>query len=213
MPKYSRRKYKRGRKQTTYRRKPYLKAEVKRRVVTVGQTNVDATTGQVKLFNGLTEGPAIDERIGRRVQLLSLNLRGITEKSTANLDALIAIRYALALDMQPTAILPTCANFWDNTATTSKIIGCRNQVFVSRFRTLATWTVVVHGTEGNTGGETSMPWEKYIKINQPAMYDGTDNTYASLAKNALVLFMQGNKQTAGEEAETEICGVLRYKDP
>ncbi len=195
-----------------YRRRS-MRSELKRSVSIIADGNVDATTGRVSLMNGIAEGAAINQRVGRRINMVSILLRGLVSKVSANTDAAVSIRFALAYDTQPGSALPVIDDFWDNSATTSNLLGPRKLDYLNRFKTLSTWTIVVHGTENVSTGSTQLPWEKYVKLRKGTYYDGVLGTIASLAKGGLYLFEQGSKQTSPQEAHSEVVATLRYKDP
>ncbi len=202
----------RGRK--SYRRKkrgPYLRSEVKRLVVKKTLANIDDTAGRVTLLNGIAEGAGIDERVGRRVQVLSIHFRGIARKNPADVNIAQSVRYALVQDKAPTGTLPTCAQLWDTTGGLQPTVWPRLQDNLHRFKTVCTFTVVIHGDASDVTAVTLLPWEKFCKLRTNSFYLNTLGTEASMKENALYLFEVGSNGT--NPAQSEFVATVRYRDP
>ncbi len=211
---YSRRRYSR-RRNIPYRRKPGS-AESKRLTTYVANADIDNLTGRVTLLNGLDQDTSISGRQGRSVKMVSLALRGKVVKPGANLAASSAVRYAIVLDSQPTGTLPVLNDYWQITVGSVPVmIANRNVDNMRRFKTIATWTVVIHGdaNEGTAVAVTLVPWEKFVRIPYEIWFDGQDASIGSVKKNALYFFEASDTLVANVEPVSGFVATLRFRDP
>ncbi len=208
MPYGRRRRYRRG---VRPRRRPYMKSEIKRLQTLVSDASINNTTGRVTLLNGIGEGPGIGQRVGRRIQMLSIHLRGYVQKVQANTQGLTSIRYALVLDKDPRGTAMTTAQYYNQAGSAFSMIQGRLQDNLSRFKTVCTFTIVVHGDSGSTTGAAILPWEKFCKLPYGVYYDAATATVADISRNALMLLEISD--SGANMPTSELNATLRYKDP
>lgn len=160
------------------------------------------------LLNGMAQGTTASTRIGRRIQMKSIEmkLRVVADSTTL----FTSVRFALVLDKQANAAAPAFTDIYD----TADPCSLRNISNKARFWVL--WDSGVMPIIGNiaTAGQqtdSSMKIiEAYKRINIPVQYNaGTAGTVGDIQTNAL--YFVGVGATASGTADAQITGSIRVR--
>jgi len=150
--------------------------------------NIQANqTGSVTMLNGIAPGTGISQRIGRKIVIRSVYIRGHSRTGVAQTVPQLA-RMILVWDKQPNSVLATT----DQILTT---INARSQLNLDnrdRFSILADWQRTIADTDGGTQG---YPIKLYKKCNLVTVYDGDDALIDSISSGALLLVLVGDQPT------------------
>jgi len=84
--------------------------------VTGGTYNLD-TTGSVTLLNTVAQGASVNQRVGKKVALKSLQIRGHARNNSTATDNDVA--YLIVYDKRPRGALPTMTDFFNTAASSS----------------------------------------------------------------------------------------------
>jgi len=153
-----------------------------------------SSTPVLTLLNGLAQGTTASTRIGRRINIKSIEWRFDTESSSTSLWN--GFRYMLVLDKQANAATPAFTDIYDVAQPTS----LRNISNMPRFQVLfdSNEILSVGPTIGTPQTDTIATAHKgYIRVAIPTQYNvGTAGTIGDIQTNALYFVMIGNSSTS-----------------
>lgn len=155
--------------------------------------NMD-TTGTVTLLNGVATGSDYTDRVGRKIILKSVYVRGIIKPvDTQTSDVLC--RMMLVYDMQSNGAAPAITDILKSSTSTAQL----NMNNRDRFKIIMDKVVALGARDissGYTGMVNVVPVKKYKKLRHETIYSGTLSTVASIATGGLYLVTIGD-QTSG----------------
>lgn len=165
------------------------------------------STGAYLLLNGLVPGTGATQRVGMKITIKSLELRGYWGVTPATGVDQIA-RYAIVLDKQPNGATPAVGNH----LLANNVLSPRSLTQRKRYKTLLDKTRAFNAT-AEPG--SFAPFYYYMKLSRPLVVDynsGTAGTVADISSNALYLYTVST-QAAGVTASL-IYGYcrIRYTD-
>jgi len=170
-----------------------------------------STTPVLTLLNGMAQGTTASTRIGRRINIKSIEYRFDVENSSASLW--VGHRFMIVLDQQANAATPAFTDIYDVALPTT----LRNISNMPRFKVL-----MDSGEQITVGSiDTSVDNDKvaaayngYMRCNIPVQYNvGTAGTIGDIQTNALYFVMIGNATTAITDAQVFTGQVrIRYDD-
>lgn len=168
--------------------------------------NVD-TTGTITLLNGLAPGTSASQRVGTKIAIRSLELRGrSTVASGAGIDQ--GCRFFFLLDKQSNGAAPAAGDF----LAPATYLGMRNLANRKRFKILQDY---FYPLSASGEDESARHFKVYIKFRRPLIVDynaGTAGSIADIASNGLFLITLGSV-AAGGTAAFLLCTVrMRYTD-
>jgi len=168
----------------------------------------DSTTARVVLLNGLAQGTTASTRIGRRVTMKSIELKG--RVSAGSTGTLAAVRYALVLDKQANAAAPAFTDIYDAALPES----LRNISNKARFQVL--WDSGLTAVVGSSATPTDAArrtMEFYKKIGIPVQYNaGTAGTVGDIQTNALYFVAIGDVASGTGAPVSVVACRVRYDD-
>lgn len=172
-----------------------------------------STTPFLVLLNGLAPGTGDNQRLGRRIQMKSIELKGYIQPDTATTTSVE--RFAIVQDMQPNAAAPTFAGANDGIYDAATPIALRNISNKSRFKVLWDSGLItnVSTVTAPTASNAITTMEHYRKIDIPVQYNaGTAGTIADIQTNSLYFVGIGNI-AAGTGDVTLVANIrIRYDD-
>jgi len=190
----------------TQRRSP----QERKLIDTVVTDSAMDTTGTVTLLNGCATGTDFTNRIGRKINVKSILVRGLAEPQDGTTVARF-LRWMLVLDTQPNGALATITDI----LTTSTSLSPLNLNNRDRFKVLVDKQML------NGGGDTtatqafsdrnSSITHKYKKCNFDTIYDGTGATIADIQSGALLLVTIGSA-AAGSGSDMTYYARVRFVD-
>lgn len=186
-----------------------------------------ATATNIALLNGVQTGAAFYNRVGARIELRNLHIRG-TIKPTATSNGETTIRMLVVYDRQPTGALPACSDILqmrDQTGATSTTgyseINLDNRdrfVIIRDMQWYAPSLTDTAGQETNLAypgfGSNNYDVNEFIRLSELGTHfksSSNPTTIADIATGALyVLFTT----TAGNDSQYTFAGNfrLRYDD-
>lgn len=192
-------------------------------------TSINTNTGIVVL-NLVQQGTGSWNRIGRKILLKSLRLKGwaifTSEPGASGAVVSNSVRFVVVWDKQPNSgTIPTFDTIFGittqtGTETVTNILNPPRYDNMDRFRILKDWTIDWNptgfsgtGTNPELAGRTA--FDEYLKLNNiETLFSNTSNpsTIADISTGALYLVMRAANASA--EANVEIDGMarLRYTD-
>jgi len=167
------------------------------------------TTGTIALVNTIAQGASVNQRVGKRCLLKSLQLRGhvVSLATTTFTDGCAVLVY----DRRPTGSLPAITDIFDTVSSRS----FNNDSNSDRFKVLRRWdwTFTGNSTTPVTGGEAKT-FDEFVDLkNLPyvAKAVGT-GAIGDIAEGAIYLVTMGI-DAAGTTGARLTCGTrLRFVD-
>lgn len=181
-------------------------------IVNIDATNPVATPSYyIKCINSCAEGVSRYDRIGKRVTLKSVQLKGLVENMTG--AAYNNIRCLLIWDKQPTGALPNLTDILNNAATMSLL----NDDNSERFLVLKEEYFDMTGN--NTSGNMTIECNKVLKWyvtpkNKETIFNAATQSdqAAGIAKGALYLVIASTGGT-GSGIQASFHARVRFEDP
>lgn len=163
------------------------------------------TTGTVTLIPTIAQGASVNQRIGKKAMLKSLQFRGLaTAGSAATVND---CSFLIVYDKRPTGSLPAVTDI----LLSANSVAFNNDVNSGRFRILkrVDFALVGNSTTPATGREIESA-DFYLKINRPIVFKAAGTgAIADIEEGALYLVTVGNN-TAGTSAAT-LTGGFRTR--
>jgi len=170
------------------------------------------TTGSFTLLNAMVLGTAYNDRIGRRIQIKSVYIRGIvgaeaalTTISSPIVSPAFLTRCIVFVDEQPNGAAPGITDLLFEATACSQL----NPVYRDRFRVLADKQYaigrMIYDTTNGVGAADNCQWpvKIYKKCNITTTYNaGSAGTVGDIATGALYMFWCGS-----EPAGTDVDGT------
>lgn len=190
--------------------------------------NAISTTAIFTLLNPTLQGTALQNRIGRKISLKSVGIRGFIRQyqggAAASFDYL---RCMLVYDRQPNGAAPVIADLLldvDSTgaATTTSLSGL-NLANADRFKIIRDMYWKVDDTDGNVVGAqpacvttdfTRFAFKEYAKLNNMETHcnGGNAGTIADINTGALWFVTLGLAAGANSQYSAEFTARVRYTD-
>lgn len=180
--------------------------------------NTGTGSGHTGLLNGLLLGTEMYQRIGRKVNVKSINIRCWVTKVAAQTVVADFFRFALIWDEQPTGALPAFADIWqtiDNAGTTAaNIQGHANINNTARFRILRSHDMTVDTYTANVPYDNKVVtnWDWNVKMNTITQYNaGSTGAVTDIATGALYMVAHGISSATAVFNVAYSCR-LKYQD-
>lgn len=184
-----------------------------------------STTGAFALLNGCIQGTDYTNRIGRKIMLKSLYIRGIVASDVGVTMTSPAItvaqqaRMIIFCDNQPNGATPAVLDLLNNATTVSQL-NLNNR---DRFKILVDKTFVLDPIVYNTTATQSVAaatnqirqYKKFKKLNMETIYNsGNAGTVGDMNTGALWLFWIGSQAVGvGTDATATWTCRVRFNDP
>lgn len=185
-------------------------------------THAVNTTGDFTLLNGCVQGSDYTNRIGRKIVMKSLYIRGYTcpEPSTAGAGGSVAqqARMIIFMDNQPNGAAPAVTDLL-NTATSTSQLNLNNR---DRFKILRDQTFVLSPQQYSaanvlaaTGSPAVADVNCYAKLRHETIFNaGNAGTIGDINSGALYMFWIGsNSSGVGTDAVAVVSARVRFLDP
>lgn len=183
------------------------------KVVDTAQANYACdTTGSVTLLNGVANGALFTERIGRKICMTSVQIRGlIYPQDTITTDN--AFRVMIVYDSQPNGALPAVTDVL-LAATATSMLNLNNR---DRFKVLmdkqgvcgAQDTATATATFNRNPGVINV--KKWLKLNHETVFDGATAAIGDVQTGSLFLLTIGVQAVGGGSLLTASLRV-RFTD-
>lgn len=183
-----------------------------RKVIDVDPANYAFdTTGSVTLLNGVATGTDFTDRIGRKIVIKSIYVRGMIQPIDNNTGNTLC-RMLIVYDMQSNGAAPVITDVLKSASPAAQL----NMNNRDRFRVLIDkqWAVAVISdiaTQATGGAPTVYSLKKYKKCNLEVLFNGTTNAIGSIATGSIYMITVGN-QAAGNGGQGLISSRVRFVD-
>lgn len=190
-------------------------------IATLDLTNTGAGSTHTMLINGLIPGTDRFNRIGRRINVKKLSIRGFIHTS-AVAPAVIddVFRIAVIWDEQPTGVLPTLQDLWQDVSvsgvTTASVMSHNNENNSARFRTLRTITIPINQEAQGMDQDPAVK-RSFIKMNIPmnhiTQYNaGVAGTLADIQTGAIYFVCHGLNSPTPTVWSILVTARMKYLD-
>lgn len=144
-----------------------------------------SNTGVVNLITGINEGTDYDDRVGKKITLRSLQIKGFMANNDSTLGDTTVIRLLIVRANGFSGVAPTIGDILLN----SNAYSLRNP----RPDLLRKYTVLYDTMRANDRDNPHNVFGKYRRLNSQAVFDGA--TVADVNKGALYVVMLSNRST------------------
>lgn len=192
----------------------YSRAQVEKKYIDTAAADYACnTTGSVTCLNLCNEGTGVSQRVGRKICLKSVQVRGrVNPVDNTTVDQ--CVRVMLIWDKQVNGVIATIAEIL-SAATSESFMNLDNR---ERFVVIMDKQFVLGAQDsatGYTGSPTIHPINKYKKLPEGSftIYDGTGAGIADINTGALYLVTIGDQTAASAVGGTaRLACRVRYTD-
>lgn len=194
-----------------------------KKLIDVAVTAYDVnTTGSFTLLNGCVQGSDYTQRIGRKILLKSVYIRGFVTPqqavvpSAATASVAQQVRMILFVDSQPNGAAPAVTDLL-NTAHPASQLNLNNR---DRFKVLRDEVINFGplmpgvGTFAELGADLIGDVNVYKKLNLETIYNaGNAGTIADINSGALYMFWIGSVASNDQDSLARVSARVRFLDP
>lgn len=168
-----------------------------------------STTPNLSLLNGIATGTAASQRVGMKVAIRSMELRGYM-RITAGAGVPQMHRLLIVLDRQPNGAAPGAIT---DIVGSANVISLRNLANRKRFKIMydKVWSFGLF----NQGGIEEKHFRAYFKFRRPIIVDfntGTGGTIADISTNSIYACDIGTVALGATDGQCNMYCRLRYTD-
>lgn len=164
-----------------------------------------AATNVVTLLNGVAQGTTATTRLGRRITMKSLLLKGTVTLAATSAGA-SPLRFLVVYDSQTNGTAPAATDVLlaDNNISPMNLSNSR------RFKTLCDINIPCIGTQG----PQCVSFDRYIKLNLPVEFNtGSAGTVGDIQTGSIYLLSsQANSIITAAPSESSIYSRIRFLD-
>lgn len=176
------------------------------------EVGADMTDAQVYHLNVLAQGTDVKKRIGNRVSLKSIQMRGTLDAGLTGIGA--KVRMALVYDRRPRGVLPSWADIYDDVGLSGNDTNAFPQDKNSaRFKILRDITKTLGGARLTTGSDTSVvDVSAFVNLKGlPTVFlGGATGAIGDIEQGALYFVITGDTAVAGT-VSPEFYGIFRTR--
>jgi len=165
------------------------------------------TTPQLSLLNGMAQGPDIDERLGNKIVMKSIEIKLAISNEASNPAFKTYGHFMVVYDRQSNGVAPNVTDVIASTVNGMKNIGNRD-----RFLILKDWMMDLNTFGSAATGVTNLNWYKHVFINLKGLqttYNGAAAGIGTITTGALYVYRMG--QIAAGTADFDVSMVCRLR--
>lgn len=182
------------------------------------------STGSITPVNLIASGSGFNNRIGRKIDMVSLHLHGLVSQTGVVVGFNDYVRICVIYDRQTNGILPAYSDIFRNydqaSATASSAFSDLNPDERERFAILADFRLTLPATaaSGLNGSvdalQNSFNINRFIKLNLSTMYkgDSAPSVIGDIATGSLYITTMGSVAAGSEAYQAPLSWRLRYRD-
>jgi len=188
---------------------------VEKKVIDTAFVSPVSTTGNTLLLSGVATGTDYTNRIGRRIVLRSLFMRGFISLDPTATAAIPQLgRVIIVQDKNPNSGSTFAVTDLLDTASSTSQLNMSNR---DRFNILSDKQYAFGffsnvATQAIAMGPAIYPYKKYIKLNIPVTFSGTGNTISSIAENAIFVMFIGSVAASANDLQAVMSVRVRFED-
>lgn len=167
------------------------------------------TTGTVTLVATVAQGTSVNQRIGKKILLKSLQLRGYASNGSTAVTNDVAVLFVY--DKRPTGSLPTVTDFLD----TANSRSFNNDSNSGRFKILKRMDFLLSGTQTTTVGYgPAKSMDFYLKLNglQEVFKAAGTGAIGDIEEGALYMVTVGSNAAGTGAANVNVGMRVRFVD-
>nr|UOF79570.1 capsid protein [Cressdnaviricota sp.] len=188
---------------------PLYPSNVEKKFADVTSVADITATPTVLVLNGTSRGTNVNERIGYRILVKSIQLKATMVRENAATTTLQQVHLTIVYDRQTNGAAPAYADVWGGN--TFPGTDLRNNVNMGRFFVI--WDHVENIEGVNQGGSSSKFVEFFRKVNLPVYYNaGTAGDVTDIATGGLFLLIKGSTAAGADDVDTTISTRIRFTD-
>jgi len=157
------------------------------------------TTGSIALLNTVPQGAGVSQRVGKKIMLKSLQVRGSLNSNAACINVKTALM--IVYDKRPTGALPAITDILDTITSTS----LNNDANSGRFSILKRWDEVIIGNGAAPANYTDAMFKNadfYIPLALPTTFKAAGTGAIGDIENGALYIVSVGSTTAGTGAAT-----------
>jgi len=169
------------------------------------------TTPDITLLNGVATGTDFTQRIGRKIVMKSLYLRGYVEsKDTTTTNCLW--RTLIVYDNQSNGAAPIITDILKSSNVTSHVnLDNRDRFKILFDREFALAPIDTTATQSYCGAPTILKFKKYLRLNHEVLFNGTAATVGSIATGSIYM-VNFSDVAAATGGSAVIATRIRFSD-
>lgn len=170
-----------------------------------------SSTGAATVINSVGEGNDYNARIGRKINVCSVEYHMLFSAEAASLSAngpggADALRFVLVYDRQPTGSLPAWSDVFTTSAVTNAPMLHRNVNNLDRFEILASDFVDINA------GDNSKCFHRYVAMKHDTRFDAVGSGIANISSGAIYVLYADTVAAASNFAYLTGRVRLRFTD-
>lgn len=175
------------------------------------------STGSVRLLFTCAQGTSTQERIGRKLMLTSIQMKGLVQATNNVAVEHTRNRLSIVYDSRPTGALPGISEIYESAASEA----LTNENGFDRFQIIRSWYFPILGNLGaaaNVNARSTKMMSHYIKLGKrgkSCAYGvdaaGVAGSIAGIKEGALYLVTTSN-QAAGSGPQSQLNYRVRFRD-
>lgn len=181
------------------------------------------TTGQFNLLCSPQAGPDINERIGRKIQIKSVYIRGLVSSEAGDQDGPVVTtspgqlaRMIVFTDNQPNGAAPAVTDLLQSASALSQLnINGRDRFKIHIDKQWALKPYAYNNTSGFALAALSdaIAYKKFKVLNEETIFNATVSaTITQITSGALYMFFIGTVPTGANDATAAFSTRVRYTD-
>jgi len=188
---------------------PSFRSPAELKVIDTAQATYElSTTPTITLLNGVAQGTEFNTRIGRKITMKSIQIRGyaaiVDSPASGSLN-----RVMLIYDTQPNGALPAASDVLNaNTATSMLNLNNRDRFKVLMDKQFA----LGFYSAGNIASNASFNLKKFKKLNHDVIFSGSTNLIGVMTSGVIFLLTVGTGVTGTATNKLVASFRIRFSD-
>lgn len=168
------------------------------------------TTGSIALLTTIAQGVAQNQRVGRKIQVRSIQVRGNIKADSATTTT--RGTWMIVYDKRPTGSLPAITDILES----ANSVAFTNSTNVGRFQIVCRKDYSIIGNDTTAGQQTDKTHyavDKFIKLNKPVVYKAAaTGAIADIEQGAFYIVTVGSSAAGTGDADCVIAFRVRFID-
>jgi len=198
---------------------PFRRAIAERKVIDVDANDYTCSTaGSITLLNGVAVGSDYTDRVGRKIRLKSLYIRGMVGRDSI-LDNFqqgpCLARLLIVSDSQTNGAAPLLTDILKEATSTSQLnLNNRDRfkVLIDKQYVVAPIVTSTTNQYATSGSPTNYSIKKYKKLNHEVLFNGTSSTVGSISTGAIWMVWVGDKADDTAQPTGAVSVRIRFED-
>lgn len=167
-----------------------------------------STTGTISLINTVAQGASVNQRIGKKIMMKSVQFRGRLQ--SGNTTTVADAAALLVYDKRPTGALPAITDI----LVTANSASFNNDVNADRFRIIRRWDWTLTGNDATAGQQTSSSchsFDEFVSLKGlPQVFNAAGTgAIGDISEGALYLVTVGD--LAAGTAAPKLTAAARFR--